>query len=49
MFLDLDKKEKVSIAAIDDSGRQISYGELIGFSISFFQAIKKRTLIFILS
>ena len=49
MFLDLDSKKKTSIAAIDDSGLKISYGELIDFSGSFFQAINKRTLIFILS
>lgn len=49
MFLDLDKKEKSSIAAIDDKGGSITYNDLSGFGEEFFQVIKKRTLIFILS
>lgn len=49
MFLDLDKKESTSVAAIDDSGFQITYGELCRFSSEFYTKIKKRTLIFILS
>ena len=49
MFLDLDKKKKSSIAAIDNTGKSISYGELSGFAEKFFSAIKIRTLIFILS
>jgi long-chain acyl-CoA synthetase len=49
MFLDLDLKNKSSIAAIDDAGESISYGELTGFSEEFFSVVKKRTLIFILT
>jgi long-chain acyl-CoA synthetase len=49
MFLDLDKKEKSSIAAIDISGANISYGELCSFAEEFYSVLKKRTLIFILS
>ncbi|MFH1120047.1 MAG: AMP-binding protein [Bacteroidota bacterium] len=49
MFLDLDKKEKLSVAAIDDSGSSISYGELCDFSDEFYDQIRQRTLIFILS
>lgn len=49
MFLDLDKKDKLAIAAIDDEGAQISYGELCSFTNEFYAAINKRTLIFILS
>ena len=49
MFLDLDKKEKSSIAAADSTGMQICYDELISFADEFYSAINKRTLIFILS
>jgi acyl-coenzyme A synthetase/AMP-(fatty) acid ligase len=49
MFLDIDKKEKLSMAAIDDEGRQITYGELCSFTDEFYAAVNKRTLIFILS
>jgi acyl-coenzyme A synthetase/AMP-(fatty) acid ligase len=49
MFLDLDQKDKSSIAAVDDRGGLISYGELVAFSKKFSDAIGKRTLIFILS
>jgi long-chain acyl-CoA synthetase len=47
MFLDLDSKKKSSIAAIDNSGGIITYGELIDFTEEFFSVIKKRSLIFI--
>lgn len=49
MFIDLDKKEKSSIAVIDDSAEFLSYGELCSFGDEFFYTIGKRTLIFILS
>jgi acyl-coenzyme A synthetase/AMP-(fatty) acid ligase len=49
MFLDLDKKEKSLIAAIDDRGVSATYGELCGFADEFLSVIKRRTLIFILS
>jgi acyl-coenzyme A synthetase/AMP-(fatty) acid ligase len=49
MFLDLDKKEKSSIAAIDNTGISISYGELCDFAEEFYSGIQKRALIFILS
>jgi long-chain acyl-CoA synthetase len=49
MFLDIDKKDKLSIAAIDDEGLQMTYGELSSFPSEFYAAINKRTLIFILS
>ncbi len=49
MFLDLDKKNRDSIAAIDDEGKSISYGEIINFADQFYNVINKRTLIFILS
>ncbi len=49
MFLDLDKKKKTVIAAIDDRGASVTYGELCGFAEEFLSVIKRRTLIFILS
>lgn len=49
MFLDLDKKEQHTVAAIDDQGLTITYGKLCAFSNEFYSFINKRTLIFILS
>jgi len=49
MFLDIDKKSKDTLAAIDSKGQQISYSELVEFSTVFNEVIGKRTLIFILS
>jgi len=49
MFLDLDKKERLRIAAIDDSGQSITYGEICDFSIEFAKHLPERALIFILS
>ena len=49
MFLDLDKKPSGSIAAIDDSGRRVTYGDLCDFAKEFAIHIPSRSLIFILS
>lgn len=49
MFLDLDKKERTRIAAIDDSGRSVTYGDLCDFSQEFAKQLPSRSLIFILS
>ena len=49
MFLDLDKKERQRIAAIDDSGQSITYGDICDFSIEFAKHLPERALIFILS
>ena len=49
MFLDIEKKKKSSIAAIDDDGIEISFEELCEFSNEFFSFVNKRALIFILS
>ena len=49
MFLDIDKKNKKSIAAVDDEGIEISYEGLCDFSNEFFSFIGKRSLLFILS
>ena len=49
MFLDLDKKNKNSIAVVDDSGKSITYGDIIDFSKEVSIYLPNRTLIFILA
>ena len=49
MFLELDKKERQIIAALDDSGCCVTYGDLCDFSKEFASCLPQRSLIFILS
>ncbi len=49
MFLDLDKKPKDKVAATDDSGRSVTYGEICEFSIEFAKHLPQQSLIFLLS
>lgn len=49
MFLDLDKKPKDKVAAIDDSGAGLTYGEICDFVPHFAHALLQRSLIFILA
>ncbi len=49
MFLDLDKKDRSRIAAVDDSGRSVTYGEICDFAKVFANHLPERSLIFILS
>ena len=49
MFLDLDKKDRRRVAAVDDSGRSVTYGDICEFSRAFAQHLPQRSLIFILS
>lgn len=49
MFLDLDRKERQRIAAIDDSGQSITYGEICDFAQEFAKHLPQRSLIFLLS
>ena len=49
MFLELDRKERQRIAAIDDSGRLITYGDICDFSLEFAKHLPRRTLIFLLA
>ena len=49
MFLDLDNKPKNKVAAIDDSGRSVTYGQICDFSYEFANYLPQRSLIFILS
>lgn len=49
MFLDLDRKERQRIAAIDDSGRSITYGDICDFSKEFAKYLPQRSLLFLLA
>lgn len=49
VFLELDKKPKDKVAAIDDSERSITYGEICDFAQGFGKQLPQRSLIFILS
>lgn len=49
MFLDLDKKERASVAVIDDSGMSLTYGDICDFSQVFARHLPERSLIFILA
>ena len=49
MFLNIDCKNPIDVAAIDDNESVISYGDLVNFCNIFGKVIRKRTLIFILS
>ena len=49
MFLELDKKERQRIAAIDDSGRSVTYGDICDFSKDFANHLPPRSLIFLLA
>lgn len=49
MFLELNKKPKDKVAAIDDSGRSITYGEICDIAQEFAEQLPHRSLIFILS
>lgn len=49
MFLELEKKERQRIAATDDSGHSITYGDICDFSIEFAKHLPQRSLIFMLA
>lgn len=49
MFLDLDRKERQRIAAIDDSGRSITFGDICDFSKEFANHLPQRSLTFLLA
>lgn len=49
MFLDLDKKKCSKIAVIDDSSRNVTYGDLCNFASVFASHIHSRALVFILA
>ena len=49
MFLELDRKERQRIAAIDDSGSSLTYGEICNFAQEFAKHLPQRSLIFLLA
>ena len=49
MFLELDKKNRSAVAVIDDSGAQLTYGEICDFSAEFGRQLPARSLFFLLS
>lgn len=49
MFLDLDRKERQRIAAIDDNGRSVTYEDVCNFSKEFAIYLPQRSLIFLLA
>lgn len=49
MFLDLDKKPRQKVAAIDDSGDRLTYGELCDFAAEFRDKLPARSLVFLLA
>ena len=49
MFLELNKKDHNKIAVIDDSGEQLTYGDLCDFSEEFKKHLPKRSLIFLMA
>jgi acyl-coenzyme A synthetase/AMP-(fatty) acid ligase len=48
MLFDIDKKNSLSYAAIDDSGGQLTYGELVVFGKDLSAILRKRELVFCL-
>lgn len=49
MFLDLDKKPKDKVAVIDDSGEQLTFGDLCDFAEEFKLHLPKRSLLFLMA
>lgn len=49
MFLDIDQKPSASIAALDDSGASVTYGDICSFAGIFKKYLPKRTLVFIMT
>lgn len=49
MFLDLDRKDRNKVAVVDDSGEQLTYGNLCDFSEEFKKHLPKRSLIFLMA
>ena len=49
MYLELDSKDKESVALMDSEGTSITYGGILGFAEKWKKSIKDRVLVFILS
>ena len=48
MLFDIDQKPFSALAAVDDAGGQLTYGELVGFCGNITVALPKRELVFCL-
>lgn len=48
MYLGIDRQSRELIAAIDDTGRSLSYGELCDFTIAFGAMLPRRSIVFCL-
>lgn len=49
MYLELDKKNRDSVAFIDSDGQSVSFGEIVDFADKFSNVCHKRALIFVLA
>ena len=49
MFLDVDKRNASTVAAIDDDGLQMTYGDLSSFCVLMKDRLETRKLVFILA
>ncbi len=49
MFIELDKRERDKIAAVDTSGEKVSYGEIIDLADDWYKKINKRCLVLIIA
>lgn len=49
MFLEIDKKDRSTIALIDSEGQQVSYGDITNFAAEFYSVLEERTVIFVLN
>ncbi|AET70526.1 acyl-CoA synthetase (AMP-forming)/AMP-acid ligase II [Desulfosporosinus orientis DSM 765] len=48
MYLGIDRQSRELIAAIDDTGKELSYGELCDFAIAFGAMLPRRSIVFCL-
>lgn len=48
MLFDIDKKQQLAFAAIDDSGSSLTYGELVDLRASLSEVLSERELVFCL-
>lgn len=49
MFIELDKKDKNKVAAVDASEESITYGEIIDFAVEWNEKINRRCLVLIVA
>lgn len=49
MFLSIDQKPSASVAALDDSGASVTYGDICSFADIFKKYVPRRTLVFLMT